>query len=115
MAAESEALQLIADEFVNSLPERMTAIEMAFDTLAKAPSEADLLNDFYHKVHNLAGSSGTFGFSQFSEIARKILNFLEPSIKGLSPLTDDVIRIVDPVLQELILESRAPVQLEGWL
>jgi chemotaxis protein histidine kinase CheA len=115
LAAKPDALQLIADEFVGSLPERMTAIDAAFDTLLKAPNEADLLHDFYHKVHNLTGSSGTFGFSQFSMIARNILILLEPSMKEKSPPTDGSIQAVKLLLEEFNLEAKAPVQLEDWL
>jgi chemotaxis protein histidine kinase CheA len=115
LAAKSDALQLIADEFVNSLPERMTAIDAAFDALNKTPTQADLLNDFYHKVHNLTGSSGTFGFSQFSQIARNILILMEVPMKENCPPADDVIQAVKPLLEELNLEAKTPVQLEDWL
>ena len=115
MAAKSDALQIIADEFVSSLPERMTAINAACDALSNAPAEAELLNDFYHKVHNLTGSSGTFGFNQFSTIARNILVLLEPAMKEKCPPTDEAVQAVKPLLEELSLEAKAPVQLEDWL
>ena len=113
--ADSDALQLIAEEFVRSLPERMDDVDAAYLALKQDSSNSDLMNDLYHKVHNLAGSSGTFGFRQFSDLARTILNILEPAIKGEVQLDDQIVNSVGPQLAELAKEAATPVQIEDWL
>ena len=113
--ADSDALQLIAEEFVRSLPERMDGVDAAYLALKQDSSNSDSMNDLYHKVHNLAGSSGTFGFKQFSDLARTILNILEPAIKGEVQLDDQIVNSVGPQLAELAKEAATPVQIEDWL
>ena len=113
--ADSDALQLIAEEFVRSLPERMDDVDAAYLALKQDSSNSDLMNDLYHKVHNLPGSSGTFGFRQFSDLARTILNILEPAIKGEVQLDDQIVNSVGPQLAELAKEAATPVQIEDWL
>ena len=115
MGTNSEALQLIADEFVRTLPDRMQDIHDAHEQLKQSPGVREFLDDFYHKVHNLSGSSGTFGFTLFSQISRDILNILEPAIKGETELNAEMLVAIDPALSDLDVEARAPVQTEGWL
>jgi len=120
VAAEREALQLIADEFVKTLPGRMIQVRDDWEELNRiaAPENSELpplLHDFYHQVHNMTGSSGTFGFTQLSQIGRQILNILEPALKAQTPLTREMIQTVGPILAEMEVEARAPVQIEGWL
>jgi chemotaxis protein histidine kinase CheA len=115
LAGETDALQAIADEFVRSLPARMATTDSAWAALNVPQPTTDALNDFYHQIHNMSGSSGTFGFMQFSQISRKILNILEPAIKGEAGLSAEMISAVGPVLDELKVEAKEPVQVEGWL
>ena len=115
MADESDALQKIADEFVQILPERLSAIDDAWTRLNVPSPAIDDMQDFYHRIHNLTGSSGTFGFVRFSMIARSILDVLEPCIKGEIPLSPDLVVAVEPPLQDLKREAADPVQEEGWL
>ena len=115
MGDESSALQQIADEFVKLLPGRMQDIEEAYAVLCKPAATQPDLESFYHKVHNLTGSSGTFGFNQFSEIARRILKLLEPAMNGEVELDVNTIKSVSPLLEELNKEALSPTQTEGWL
>ena len=115
MADEADALQLIADEFVQTLPERMAGARKAWQALNVPDPTLEALEAFYHSVHNMTGSSGTFGFTTFSNIARKILNVLEPAMKGEVSVTSGLIAPVEDILAELDAEAKAPVQDEDWL
>jgi len=112
---ESNALQKIADDFVKLLPGRMQEIDAAYADLCVPAAAQPELDDFYHKVHNLTGSSGTFGFNQFSDIARRILKLLEPAMNGEVELDVNTVKSVSPILEELNAEALAPKQTEGWL
>lgn len=60
-------LSALRIQYINKLPERLQKLEQCWQGLDK---DFNALSEFHREVHSLAGSGGTFGFSELSQTAR---------------------------------------------
>lgn len=54
-----------------ALPGRITEIEQLWQQIMASAAYSDLAQQLRRHIHSIAGSAGTFGFSQMSEVARE--------------------------------------------
>lgn len=65
-------LQSQRDRYRRELPQKIAELEQAWAGLASGAADADRLTHLQRLAHNLAGSSGTFGFPELGAVAREL-------------------------------------------
>lgn len=83
---EQQTLLAVAgvwNRFKQRIIEQVQVLEQAVTALLKEELNGELRDTAQKKAHTLAGSLGTFGFTEGSQLARKIEHMLQPS-KSLS-------------------------------
>ncbi len=63
--------------YLEALPGRLNEIQLGFDTALSSDSEENALFTLYRTVHNLAGSSATYGFELIGNKAYEMELWLE--------------------------------------
>lgn len=99
-------LQVARLNFANGLQKKWQEIEANWQSLAQAGWEASTFETLHRQVHTLAGSSGTFGFSEVGEIARETETVLEslqtnrqrPNSQQEKEIQQDLVRLRAAVL-----------------
>ncbi|MBI3914901.1 MAG: diguanylate cyclase [Chloroflexi bacterium] len=69
-------LQVLRDAYIESLPEKIRQLNIAWENLEKN-WRVENLRELYRHAHSLAGSGATFGFSDLSAAAREGELFLQ--------------------------------------
>ena len=81
-----QRLNLLNQDYVNSLPEKIQQIESLWKKITKDESNSEELNKLYQCIHSLNGSGATFGYTILSEIAEIIEILIKPLMQnGLLP------------------------------
>jgi len=73
-----QRLELLNQEYVDSLPEKINEIETLWRGLVKHDLDATHVKLLYQAIHSLNGSGATFGYTILSEIAEIIEILLKP-------------------------------------
>lgn len=71
-------LQLLAENYTKSLPNKLKEIEMLWQSLQKN-WDKEIFSQLYHKVHNLHGSAGIYGHPALSSAAHQFELLLKSS------------------------------------
>jgi len=117
----NDALAELRREYLFDAPGRLA--ELRKDVAAFRAGEPDAVLSLIRRFHRLAGSGGSYGFPDISEIARGGERWLKtetpaPSEVGAGKLTDLVDRLAeafDAAARELGLPTRGPAVTEfGW-
>ena len=78
-AAVAEQIALLRKDYLARLPAELAALEKLAVGLNSGELDRPNLDELHHRLHKLAGSGGTFGFTALSVHART----LEQRVKGL--------------------------------
>ncbi len=113
--AARDKLKALSDEFLGVLPDRMSAIEQTCHPLIAPIWDAPDIDAHYRTIHNLAGSSGTFGFNELSAAARAVLDVLEPLLGGDCEVTPQIREAFEAAMNDFRSAADNPVQDEKWL
>ncbi|MDO9371198.1 MAG: diguanylate cyclase [Gammaproteobacteria bacterium] len=74
--AKADRLHTLLEAFSAQLPDRLAGIRRIWKEVQERPEDELQCKEFYHQVHNLAGSAGTFGYHQIGLCARRLEQFL---------------------------------------
>ncbi|MDH4249525.1 MAG: Hpt domain-containing protein [Deltaproteobacteria bacterium] len=66
-----DELEALRQEYAKELPGRMAEIQRLWEDI-KAVENAELLQQFQHQVHKLAGSGAVYGFIKLSDAAHEL-------------------------------------------
>lgn len=119
--ALNDALAELRREYLFEAPGRLA--ELRKDVAAYRAGESDAANSLLRRFHRLAGSGGSYGFPQISEIAREGERLLssagderaEHHAARLEALVDRLASAFDTAARELGLPARGPAVTEfGW-
>ena len=69
-------LSALSDDYSNQLPDRYNEVYTTY-RLARISSSAEEVNTLRLVLHKLAGSGATFGYSELSNQAKKLVHFLD--------------------------------------
>ena len=104
---ESESFQKIAQEFVQSLPDRLAIIStcikhiQSIDNLNTNESRLHLTN-MSKVTHALVGTAGSVGFQELTKASKELEVFLNGVLRESSSSSDS---ISNPMTKDKILES----------
>lgn len=84
--------------FAGRLPIRVAEVEAARDAARDAGWTGESLGTFHRLAHSLAGAGATFGFSEASEISRRLESLLKGALEEGAPPEE---REVDSLLRHL--------------
>lgn len=79
-----EKIEELKQKYKRELPDKFRAIEELFQKYETKGFDQESFNKFYRMVHNLVGSSATFGLMNVSQKARALEEMLKPYIIGHS-------------------------------
>lgn len=88
--------------YVLQLPAKFGAFEKAFDAFLGESWTEPVARETYRLIHSLAGSTGTYGFPELSELARTAEAVIKASVERRTPLLSTEIERV----REALAESR---------
>ncbi len=111
----TEKLKALSGEFLGVLPERMAAVEQTNQALTGPIWDAPDIDSHYRSVHNLAGSSGTFGFVELSAAARTVLEILEPLMGAKFEVTAKVRDEFEKAMADFRSAAENPIADDAWL
>ncbi len=78
-------LQEGRDRFAGQLPEKLAEIETGCAKLSQGTLEPDRVRSLFRRIHNLAGSAGTFGLPEVGAAARDLESLLAPLLRTTPP------------------------------
>jgi len=119
--ALNDALAELRREYLFDAPGRLA--ELRKDIAAFRVGEADAIQSLIRRFHRLAGSGGSYGFPEVSDLAREGERWLrsEPAVAGdeagtlLDKLVDQLATAFDAAARDLGLPARGPAVTEfGW-
>lgn len=67
-----DKLKALQDSYGRELPQRIDALQVVCQQLQHALEQPRMLQELHRLVHSLAGSAGTFGYTELSDQARRI-------------------------------------------
>ncbi|MFC1602055.1 response regulator [Pseudomonadota bacterium] len=104
----AEQLAALQTLFRKQLPERFLAIEQAWEAVTQKPTESDI-KELHRCVHGLAGSGGTFGADDISQVAQDAEILLKSAMTTGGQ--------IDAVLQQQISDKLAHLKqvIDTWL
>ena len=107
----SARMQEVSRRFAEKLQSNVDEIEAAWRSLSgttPAARTAAALDDLIFMAHRLAGSAGSFGFTETGEVASSIETFLRAvARKGQALSAEDKARL-DPLVEDLQASTPAP-------
>jgi chemotaxis protein histidine kinase CheA len=102
------ALAKLKERYRTDLPMKVARLTEQVATFLGSPWEQDLSFTTYRMMHSLAGSAGTYGYSELGIIARGAEAILKESLESKSPLTDPRKADLNAALQQLKDKAAAP-------
>ncbi|MDX2213934.1 MAG: response regulator [Oculatellaceae cyanobacterium bins.114] len=112
------AIAGVWDRHKDRVSQQITVIEQAAIALTQGTLDQELHQQSHQEAHSLAGSLGTFGFAQGSELARQIEGLLKPekrlkrsNINTLQNLVEQLRHQVDPPVISLSTSTDLPLLL----
>jgi HPt (histidine-containing phosphotransfer) domain-containing protein len=83
--SEKDEFEELMQEYRNSIPEKLSSIEKCIKEV-HAKGDLDSIQALHMAVHKIAGSAGSYGFSEVSEIALPLAQDLRHKIENFKPL-----------------------------
>ena len=109
LEAELDALR---DQFVEGLPERLSAIKEEWRNVEAADWSGDALMPLFRAAHRLAGAGATFGFLEVGEEARRLADEVLTYLEGARRKSNDCAARIAPMVAA-VGDSVRPVILVG--
>ena len=81
-------LAKLKQKYGSELPNKISSVEAAFAPALAGPWEEQICATAYRQIHSLAGSAGTYGFTEISEVARAAEALLKQTLETRSPLQE---------------------------
>ena len=97
-----QKLQELWEVYSAQLPAKLAEIERRWKALRAGEWSAAELQDFHRLVHGLAGSAGTFGYTQLGEKARLLEQALKPIVKTRKTGSRSSLNHLQPTLDALV-------------
>jgi chemotaxis protein histidine kinase CheA len=70
--------------YARSLPEKIRSLEEGLTTMFRDPGDETAGREAYRRIHNLVGSSGTYGFSRICEAASTLKSLVRSFLDGIA-------------------------------
>ncbi len=102
------ALAKLKERYRTDLPQKVARLAEQVGAFLGSPWEQELSFTTYRMMHSLAGSAGTYGFTELGTIARGAEAILKESLESKSPLTELRIADLNAALQQLKEKAAAP-------
>ena len=67
-----EELKALLEDYRKSLPQKISQIETLQEAIRAGQSTREVIEDYLHQAHNLAGSAALYGLSALSNAARDL-------------------------------------------
>jgi len=80
MKDQKPALKEIIKKYTDQLPEKIELIEMNLQQLMAQTWQEQTWHDLYILLHNLMGSSGTYGYMELSQLLRQLEVMVKKSL-----------------------------------
>lgn len=93
-----EKLRQLQQQYVAKLPEKIAALEQAWQAVNQRPSDTTQYQNLIRGFHSLAGSGGSYGFPAITALCREIEDTLKSS---QPPLTKSLKQEIDNKLSAL--------------
>ena len=84
-------LEKLTVAFAEKLPLRLAAVRRFFDDNITSDSEAEVLIEMQQQVHALAGTTGSFGYTELSNKLRELEQVLDELARSTPILIDTVV------------------------
>jgi chemotaxis protein histidine kinase CheA len=68
----AEAIQLLAEGFIARLPATLASMREQLDLIWQDPSNQTAWRNMHRHLHGIAGSGGTFGYTELGDRARAL-------------------------------------------
>ena len=104
----SDHYQKLQERYGAALPGRITEIEQLWQQIIASAAYIELAQELRRHVHSVAGSAGTFGFSQMSEVAREFDALLYCCLNQDSDLKAEIQSITDLLHKMRLLADSGP-------
>ena len=85
--AYRQHLQVLADKYLATVPQRMAAIDAALDAAGAAPRPGEL-EALHESLHAVAGSAGSFGLRALGDEARRLEGLVRAAMAETGSWTD---------------------------
>ncbi len=99
MSSVDEKLMVIQTKFAKETIVRLDHIAKIVDTLRQHPANLDTLKQLRHEFHKIAGSGGTYGFTNMSRLARSGEEGCNLYILQNKPVEKDFLDHLEEVIQ----------------
>jgi diguanylate cyclase (GGDEF)-like protein len=98
-----ENLKRLKDQYASQLPEKTKSLTDDWEQIRVAWNH-ELITRFHRNVHSLIGTSGTFGFSELSTLARELETVLKPFTLATPTKENlsDALRFIEQRLKSLL-------------
>jgi diguanylate cyclase (GGDEF)-like protein len=87
MASFEDQLRALRHSFVERLPAKIAEVEATWQTLHQGRWDKAAYEHLHQLVHSLAGSGGTFGYTELSKQARALEQLLQALLEHAQPPT----------------------------
>ena len=88
------------EKFRSHLPSRLDEIKANWNNAKEQAGNDVLQKEVYRTVHSLAGSAGTFGFSEVGTSARHVLNAIKEWQQGGNNIDSELIDEIEKRMAE---------------
>ncbi len=102
------ALAKLKERYRSELPQKVARLADQVAAYLGSPWEQELSFTTYRMMHSLAGSAGTYGFTELGTIARGAEAILKESLESKSTLTEPRKAELNATLQQLKDKAAAP-------
>ncbi len=99
MSSVDEKLIVIQTKFAKETIARLDHVEKIVESLRKIPGNLDTIKQLRHEFHKIAGSGGTYGFTNMSRLARNGEEGCNLYILKNKPVEKDFLVHLDQIIQ----------------
>jgi len=96
-----EGILKLRKKYIESLPEKITAIDYVWDKILNEPMYESYLKELQRQTHSLAGSGSTFGCQSITDIARDLNKLCKNILQSKSALSQSNINEVERYKRKL--------------
>lgn len=92
-------MALLREGYLEKLPERLRALQDAWNKIVSGSSVRDDWDTLYHVTHKLVGSGGLFGLPEISAAASDLQTLiLQVTRRDATPVVDEIAAITTKLL-----------------
>ena len=80
-----DALRALGAVFVGRIPGYLTAMDEEINKIESDNNDVEPLNTLHRQLHTIAGSAGSFGYTELGDRARQCEHRINAALKSLTP------------------------------